>query len=154
MTLGVWNRLTQTSLRDSETCVHHPSLSFPCIFPVNQEDASPALTASPHLSLRPPGGKVAGKLDENRSPCLSSMLSLWKALPDWLSRGLRSCPPFLGGQDVPLLTSLAPSSTPMLLLPHPGHVPSQATQKLLKCPLHMVCFEQAVWSHQREISFS
>ena len=74
MTLGVWTRLTQTSLRDSETYVHHPCLSFPCILPVNQEDVSPALTASHHLSLRPPGGKVAGKLDKNRSPCLTSML--------------------------------------------------------------------------------
>ena len=136
----------------ADTCP--PSISvFLCILPVIQEDASLAPTPGQHLSLRPPGGKVAGRLDENIT--LSHFnVSLWKVLPDWLSRSLRSCPPFLGGQDVPLLTSLAPSSTPMLLLPHPGHVPSQATQKLLKCPLHMVCFEQAVWSHQREISFS
>ena len=68
--------------------------------------------------------------------------SLWKVLPNWLSCSLRSCPSFLGGQDIPLLTSLAPSTTPMLLLPHPGHVPSQVTGKPLKCPLHMVCFAE------------
>ena len=97
--------MTQTSLRDSEKCVHHPSLSFPCILPVNQEDASPALTPSHHLSLRPPGGKVAGRLDENIT--LSHFnVSLWKVLPDWLSRSLRSCPPFLIGQDIPLPISL------------------------------------------------
>lgn len=154
MTLGVWTRLTQTSLRDSETYVHHPSLSFPCILPVNQEDVSPALTASHHLSLRPPGGKVAGKLDKNRSPCLTSMLLSGRFSPTGSHVVSALWAPFLGGQDIPLLTSLAPSTTPMLLVPHPGHVPSQVTGKPLKCPLHMVCFEQVVWSHQREISFS
>ena len=153
MTLGVWNRLTQISVQGPRD-ICSPSISVFSLHPPCEPRRCFSSSVSPHLSLKPPGGKVAGKLDENTSPCLTSMLSLWKTLPDWLSRGLRSCPPFLGGQDVPRLTSLAPSSTPMLLLPHPGHVPSQAARKLLKCPLHMVCFEQAVWSHQREISFS
>ena len=153
MTLGVWTRLTQTSLRDSETYVHHPCLSFPCILPVNQEDVSAALTASHHLSLRPPGRKVAGKLDKNRSPCLTSMLPL-EGSPRLALMWSLLLPTFLWWTGHPLLTSLAPSTTPMLLLPHPGHVPSQVTGKPLKCPLHMVCFEQVVWSHQREISFS
>ena len=131
-----------------------------CILPVNQEDASPGQTSSHHLSLRL-RRKVVGKLVISRHSCLtlgSSFLSFWRFSPSLALTWSRLLSTFPGGQDILLHTSLHQLPGPLYhshkLLPHLGQVHSQVTGRLLKWPLHVVCFKQDVRSHQRETNFS
>ena len=70
-----------------------PSIAVFSLYRPYEPGFSPALSPSHHLSLRPPGEKIVGKLDKNRPSCLtsgSSLLSLRKVLPQPGSHTLSS----------------------------------------------------------------